>query len=365
MADESKPQSGGISGHLTKIVAAVFAGIICPIAVAVGLKWANTVVPEKEPAKPAEVPKEKEKEKEPPRKEYKPGDVIDLVTPNLAEHFYQFAWNEQEKKDMRSDVIDPELFRYDDREKPARIFVTVGNGKKRSGLSTKAEFENYVLNLWYRWGKKPEIGPKDPREGFPRSAAVSVHVTGADGAVVQGVAQNFAIRLGEGQFGTINLTALPGVLTCKAKVVETILPDKKLRRVFSPDAPSIPISSQEPEEWVPPLILRRGFPASTLYKGTWTGEGVGQGWHPEGDPTIKKSFPPYGPDEWNKVRIDCQGNAIKVHVNGKVMNEITDLNIHAGRITIGSQGADWEIGRLVLELKHPPKTQAAPEKAKQ
>jgi hypothetical protein len=352
MADESTPKAGKSGGVAAKVVAAVFASIIAPIAVTFGVKWVNKMdAPPTEKAAPAA-------EKEAAPKEPTFG-VIDLVTPNLADHFYQYGWNEEEKKDTRSDVIDPNVFRYE--KQPGRIFVA-GNGRRRAVLTTKAEYEDYTLNVWYRWGEKPPINPKGPPGGYPRKGSVGVHVAGSDGTVSGVFGQGVAIRIGEGQFGTINLNALPGVLTCKAKVVETVMPDKKRRRVFSPDAPAIPISSGEPEAWMPPFILQRGFPASAMFNNNWDwiGEGVGQGWHPEGDPTIKTVCPPYGPNDWNRVRIDCHGATVKVHVNGKVMNEITDLNVHRGRISISSMGADWELGRFEIETKPPAKTPQQP-----
>lgn len=361
MADEPVPKKGGSGGLITKVVAAVFAGIIAPVAVAVGIQWANRHVqppPDKgDPVTPKVEPVTSKETPKPPE-----SGVVDLITPNLADHFRQYAWNEEQQKDAWSDVIDPNLFRYED--KPGRIFVV---GSPRDAvLNTRAEYEDYTLHLCYRWGGKSYYGPKEPPEGYPRKGSVGVHATGVAGTVSGIFGQGVAVRIGEGQFGTINVNGLPGVLTCKAKVIETQRPDGKLRRVYSPDAPAIPIASREPENWQPAMILQRGFPDYADYKaGFWVGEGVGRGWHPEGDPTMKKVEPPYGPTEWNKVRIECRGAAVKVHVNGKLMNEITDLNVHRGHISISSMRADWEIGRLEVEIHPPAKAAEKPaEKAK-
>jgi hypothetical protein len=365
MADEPAPKKSESSGLVTKVVAGVFGAIIAPIVVAVGIQWGNKLhTPDKADAAakeaPKNTPKEVVKDTPPPPP---PSGVVNLITPNLGDHFYQYAWSEEQKKDVRSEAMDPNLFRYED--KPGRL-VVLGNGKRNATITTRAEFEDYVLHLWYRWGEKPPVGPKDPPQGYPRKGSIGVHGFGADGTVSGVFGQNVSVRIGEGQFGTINLNGLAGVLTGQARVVETVLPDKRLRRVYSPDAPAVPVASREPENWQPALIMQRGFPAETAYvaPGNWTGEGVGVGWHPPGDPTMKKVFPPYDPGEWNKVRVECRGTSVKVHVGTRLVNEVTDLNVHRGRIGLSSMGADWEIGRLEVEPLPPPKATPPPAEKK-
>jgi hypothetical protein len=145
MANEPAPKKGESSGWVTKVVAS----IIAPIVVAVGIQWANKLhTPDKPdvsagPAKEAAAKDAGPTEGAPKVPVF---GVIDLITPNLAEHFYQYAWNEEAKKDVRSEVIDPNLVRYE--EKSGRIFV-VGNGRRQAVLTTKADYQDYTLNIWY------------------------------------------------------------------------------------------------------------------------------------------------------------------------------------------------------------------------
>src|SRR5262249_12726226 len=151
-----------------------------PIVVAVGIQWANKLhTPPVKPDASTGPPKETAavpKESAPKAPEF---GLTHLVTPNLSDHFYQYAFSEEQRKNVRSDTIDPAIFRYE--ANPERISVT---GSKRAALlTTKAEYEDYVLYVWYRLGEKAWQNEKAPPQGYPREATVGVHITGPDGAV--------------------------------------------------------------------------------------------------------------------------------------------------------------------------------------
>ncbi len=77
------------------------------------------------------------------------------------------------------------------------------------------------------------------------------------------------------------------------------------------------------------------------------------GYQPVGKKSV--SIPQMGPPnenpagEWNTNVIICNGNAIGVFVNGKVMNQITGCNLSSGYIGIQSESGDIEVRRLLLE----------------
>ena len=53
--------------------------------------------------------------------------------------------------------------------------------------------------------------------------------------------------------------------------------------------------------------------------------------------------------EWNTNQIVCNGSAIGLFVNGKVMNQITGCTITSGYIGIQAEGGDIEVRKLTLE----------------
>ncbi len=52
--------------------------------------------------------------------------------------------------------------------------------------------------------------------------------------------------------------------------------------------------------------------------------------------------------DWNTNQIICNGNAIGLFVNGKVMNQIANCSVSSGYIGIQSEGGDIEVRKLTL-----------------
>ncbi len=53
--------------------------------------------------------------------------------------------------------------------------------------------------------------------------------------------------------------------------------------------------------------------------------------------------------EWNTYEIICQGDTMKVSVNGKLLNEAADCSVSSGFIAIQSEGGEFEVRRVTLE----------------
>jgi hypothetical protein len=53
--------------------------------------------------------------------------------------------------------------------------------------------------------------------------------------------------------------------------------------------------------------------------------------------------------EWNTYEIIAAGDTLKVSVNGKVMNEVTNSSVRSGFIAIQSEGGDLELRKASLE----------------
>jgi hypothetical protein len=52
--------------------------------------------------------------------------------------------------------------------------------------------------------------------------------------------------------------------------------------------------------------------------------------------------------EWNTNTTVCAGNDVKAIINGKLLNEITECTVSSGFIGIQSEGADFEIRKMIL-----------------
>ncbi len=381
-------------GVMTKVIATVFGAVVAPILVAVGIGYFKPDNSKKEKEAPAAPATDKPAPTTQPEKK---GGLLDLVGRDLDRYLYAFAWNPELKKDEKKDHVEPALFHYE--EKPDRIVVP--GGRMPALLTTKDEFEDYTLNFWYRWGDK-QWGRA---EGKPRRACLLLHITGTDGGFNGIFPTCIAVNLGEGDAGTLRLMGVQNRITCKARIKES---DDRLRREYvGGDAKEIPLTTFDPEEW-DGLILRRGFPVgvdrekpggflagtpirdrATLAESLWssigqaqlqqstgvsptpalvgmaqavfraTGIQVEKGFHPLGDPLHR---PPLGPGQWNRVVIESNKGTVSVSINRRRVNEISGLNLRKGRIAFASQWNEYEIGKIVLEVKEPDPPPEAAEK---
>ncbi len=335
MADEEKKSSGSKG----KIIATIFGAIIAPLTVGLALKWfdpanfkANTTQPQGAPASQpaAPAPATQGRGGSPP-------PILHLVSPKLSDHFYSYGWSAADMAVVRNDNVDPAFFRY--AVTPPSIAV-MGQAHRTALLETKNEFEDFTLYVDYRWDEKTW----GTREGKARGAAILLHATGPDGVLAlagRGSAlwpQSVLVSLREGVAGSIRLMGAPGKVKCIAKVKE--IPDKSSpwREYVGGNLPGLPQVTGEPPGWGG-FIYRSGMPAEV--------EDV-KGWHPPGDP----EFADLQPGQWNKVMIESRQGTIKVFVNNRLVNEITDLNLRKGRIGFTSLMADYSLGRIELEV-HP------------
>jgi hypothetical protein len=338
-AEEALKKSKG--GTVAKVLTTVFATIVAPILVAVGIRLTARWTDPPSPTTEAQLPATTEA--------LAPNGALTLVTPDLKNHFYTYAWDDAVRQEVPRDTIDPALFRYDQR--PARIVVP---GDERWALLTSSRsFEDYSLQLWFRWGTR-QWGPA---EGRPRRAAVLLHVTGPDGGWKGMWPQCVTIHLGEGDTGTIRLAGVPKSISCRAAAKEA--PDRLRRFVIGPDGKEVPQVLGVPPAWQG-IIQRLGFPEDIVRDSEGYLVGVKPGWRPSGDPTWA---PPYKENQWNRVVISCHNDTVTVTVNGKLVNEITGLNVTKGRLAIASQGSELEIVRCDItsrqserHLDRPPET---------
>jgi len=53
--------------------------------------------------------------------------------------------------------------------------------------------------------------------------------------------------------------------------------------------------------------------------------------------------------DWNTYEVVCAGDALKVSVNGKLMNEAAGSSVSSGAIALQSEGGEWEVRKVFLE----------------
>jgi hypothetical protein len=336
MADDKAAEGGKSGGLLAKVLGAVFGAIIAPILVAVGIKYLSPAEhpPDSKPA--AEV---KEKAVVPPTsapEAVKPRTEGDLITPHLGENFYSFGWSPDAGKPVKNDQVDPRWFQFleDPPGLPRGPSIHVPGDEKVGYLSTKNEFENYTLYVWWKWGEKT-FGPRADKKRF---ASVLVHIGGPDGQLKGVLPQAVVVHLHEGQIGNIRLMGPEDVIKCQARVKQG--PGQDDRPVYDKGATPVALAST-------------GNKIKELSSKGWDGTIYRLGFD-EGkfDDTLEEPGKPSG--GWNRLRVDCEGGTVTVHVGGKVVNEITGCNQTRGRIGFVSQQAEWYIGKVEVVPKPKP-----------
>jgi hypothetical protein len=374
-ADKDKKDGGVVK----KIVATVFGTILTPVLIALLIKWGDPALwkswfggKEKDPPPITALP---------PRT-----GTIHLVGPNLGEHFYYAAFDPNSEKSVRHEASDSEAFQYKDR--PDRIVVSPVKKNETTPdsaiLATKEEFEDFTLVYKYRWLEKTWPVSSQDRA---RRASILLRA-GEEGVWKDEYAwpECVTVFIGDGACGTIRLTSRPGSLTCKARVKErpggTL---EYLGREGDPISLETGVDPRLNNHTVPwaNYVFRLGFPADyrlranipsrdrTIQAAVIGGspavahpnlfaDWAPLGWHPPGDPAISTVKPPYKPGEWNKIIIDCNKDVIRVSVNGTLVNEIYGLNLKKGKLGFTSQGAEYEIGQIDVEIKGPEKAEKEP-----
>jgi hypothetical protein len=323
---------------MTKVLTAIFGAVITPVLVAILIKWGDPALWLK--LSSGGTPATSESSHRPPSNPVAapPPAPVEMVTPNLQDHFYSYGWSPRDESFVRKDSVDPTLFQF--AESPDRIVV---RGEKLGLLCTKKEYENYTLSVHFKWGDKTW----PPHEERRRWACIVLHATGPDGDWEACFPrQCIALHLHEGETGSLRLLGGQRTIQCVGRVKENrVGENKQLRRIYvGGETQGIRLINGEPEGWRS-MIWRLDFPENVPVSEVLNT----QGWHPAGDP--------FRPKEWNKLRIDCNKGTITVRVNQQIVNEITDLTQTRGRICFSSQHAEWHIGRINFEPRPPEKGQ--------
>ena len=206
---------------------------------------------------------------------------------------------------------------------PNRVF-TIQNGlihisgEEFGCITTDAEFENYTLEVEYKWGSMTY----PPRVQNARDSGVLLNSTGEDGAFSGIWMHSIECQLIEGGTGDMLVV---GDGSAKFSITCPVEQKKQGESsVFKPD----------------------GTPA-TIYGGRINWWGRDPDWKDvKGFRGARDLEKPIG--QWNKLKCTVQGPQIFIYLNGKLVNHAIDVQPRKGHIQVQSEGAEILLKQIIL-----------------
>jgi hypothetical protein len=181
------------------------------------------------------------------------------------------------------------------------------SGNDFGGIVTQKEYENYYLRAQFKWGEKTW----QDRVGKARDCGILYNITGPLLAPPKGVwPRSFEFQIIEGGTGDIWL-----VKGASLKVKGQLI-------------------ASEAEEGSHQYVKSRRFGSGPWENVTGYRDPVGE---------VEK---PHG--EWNQLELVVDHDHVKYFVNGKLVNEATDLNATKGKILFQTEGAETFYRNLEL-----------------
>ena len=207
-------------------------------------------------------------------------------------------------------------------------------GELLGGLVTHDEFQDYRLTVVYRWGD--ETWP--PRKENARTSGVLLHSAVHHESDHAGRRGPRSIRciIAEGETGGLMLLGStpkdPISIEATAEHLEAPKDERRMPHFqFRPGAPSIAMTHG--------YLVRLNRPPG------WRDV---KGFHGRRD--IE-----YPAGEWNTLVCTCRGPRISIRLNGKLVNEVSHSSLRRGRIMLQSSHAEIYFRRVDLEQFAPAK----------
>jgi hypothetical protein len=181
------------------------------------------------------------------------------------------------------------------------------SGNDFGGIVTQKEYENYYLRAQFKWGEKTW----QDRVGKARDCGILYNISGPLLAPPKGVwPRAFEFQIIEG--GTGDIWLVKGAsLKVKGQVI-----------------------ASETEEGPHQFVKSRRFGGGPWQNVTGFRDPAGE---------VEK---PHG--EWNQLELVVDHDHVKYFVNGKLVNEATDLNATKGKILFQTEGAETFYRNLEL-----------------
>lgn len=204
---------------------------------------------------------------------------------------------------------------------PQRVFTVQDgllriSGQEWGGVSTRDSYRDYRLMVEWAWGQKTW----PPREKAARDSGILVHGTGPEGAHGGVWLESIEAQIIEG--GSGDILVVPGEgqpsLTAEART-----------------------EANGETYW------ERGAPLVTRTRGRFNWFGRDPAWKDvlgvRGPRDLEKP-----PGEWNRLEVECEGDQVRVYLNGVLVNEGQRASPTQGRIQLQSEGAEIRVRRVEL-----------------
>lgn len=201
------------------------------------------------------------------------------------------------------------------------------SGKGMGYIRTDRKFRDYHLVMEYRWGERTLA----TRADRARDCGLLIHAYGEDGAYGNTWMSCIEAQLIEGGSGDI--------LVLGSKQDDGSIDPTRITAEVSPDRDGEPV-------WTPGG-KKETFPreGSTMARVNWK--------HRDPDWADVKGYRgaedienPLG--EWNRMEVICEGDTMRILLNGELINEVTNCQPSEGYIGLQSEYAECEIRRLEL-----------------
>lgn len=181
------------------------------------------------------------------------------------------------------------------------------SGNDFGGIITQREYDNYYLRTEFKWGEKTYLD----RVGMARDCGILYNITGPVPAPPHGVwPRSFEFQIIEG--GTGDIWLIKGAsLKVKGQLIA---------------------SSAEPSKDDIPNVQYAQYAKSPRF-----GEGPWKNVTGYRDP-VGEVEKPHG--QWNLLELVVDHDHVKYWVNGKLVNEATDLNATKGKLLFQTEGAE-------------------------
>lgn len=312
-AEAAKPASTE-GGMMTRAVAAVFATIVAPVAVAFGIKYSDTLVSSltgksdsaATESKAGTASKEPSKPDPPPLAgmfEFKEiGPAKKLFNEVDRTGFYTYLQRTKAEKKPPGRNKDPD-----------KVF-TIKNGVLRiSGeydgtFTTDKEYSDYLLTVEYKWGK--------PLKDKGRSGGILLHGTGPDGAYHGDALRSIRCKLTENAAGYL------ACLTVDDKHAARLTAAMRVRSTTGPAGVHFEHRAGELSTISDGTLCRLSEPG-------------------------KEAERPAG--EWNRIECLCLGDRLMVRLNGTLINAAESLVPNRGKIALQAHNAELFIRRIELQ----------------
>jgi hypothetical protein len=191
-------------------------------------------------------------------------------------------------------------------------------GKEYGCITTTEEYENYELEVEFKWGDKTF----EPRVNAARDNGILIHSQGADGGFSGTWMHSIECQIIEGGTGDFLVV---GDGTTKFSITCPVAAEKQNgTNIYRPDGDTVTIN--------------RG-------RVNWFGRDAG--WKDvknfRGAKDIEKRV-----GKWNKVRIVAKADDIYFYLNGVLVNRAMRVKPSKGRIQIQSEGAEMFVRKVEL-----------------